>query len=178
MLTPRVDAFGYPTIKLYKNGKKKWYKIHRIVALAFIPNPENKQCIDHINTNKKDNRVENLRWCTVKENVNNPLSKQHQRESAIGRKHSEESKTKMSLKRRGKDNIMYGKNHTRETKIKMSIPIVQYSINGEYIREFIGATEAFEITGIHRQNISDALKGRRKQAGGFLWKYKKIDQDA
>lgn len=68
---------GYLKVRLSKNNKGKNYSVHRLVANAFIPNPNNLPCIDHINTIRDDNRVENLRWCTRKENSNNPLTREH-----------------------------------------------------------------------------------------------------
>ena len=51
--------------------------MHRLVAKTFIPNPENKEQVDHINTIKDDNRAKNLRWVTGEENMNNPLTKEN-----------------------------------------------------------------------------------------------------
>ena len=70
------DSDGYPTVVLCGAIGKRTKTIHRLVALAFIPNPENKPEVDHINTNRMDNRVENLQWVTRKENANNPFSVQ------------------------------------------------------------------------------------------------------
>lgn len=60
---------GYLVVTLFKNGKPRQYKVHRLIAESFIPNPENKPVINHINGIKDDNRIENLEWCTVQENT-------------------------------------------------------------------------------------------------------------
>lgn len=176
-ITPQLNKYGYPVAKLWRNGKPIFKCVHKIVAMAFIPKPENKPVIDHINTIRTDNRVENLRWCTVSENVNNPITKRKMSLAAIGRKASDETRRKLSSMRKGEGNSMYGKNHTEEAKMKMSVPIVQYTKNDEFVAEYYGAKDASVKTGIHRQNIADALKGRRKYAGGFIWKYKKVEND-
>tara|TARA_R110000772_G_scaffold234007_1_gene345598 strand:+ start:22 stop:492 length:471 start_codon:yes stop_codon:yes gene_type:complete len=68
-MKPSKTKDGYMNIGLYKNGKQKFFLIHRLLALHFIPNPENKPCIDHINGVRDDNRLENLRWVTYQENM-------------------------------------------------------------------------------------------------------------
>ncbi len=65
----------YKCVVLFKNQSAKTWKIHRLVANTFIPNPDNKPFIDHIDGNKLNNNVENLRWVTAKENSNNRHSK-------------------------------------------------------------------------------------------------------
>lgn len=63
------DKYGYPVVTLSKNSRLRTFKIHCIVASAFIPNPDNLPQIDHINSKKFDNRPENLRWCTTQQNT-------------------------------------------------------------------------------------------------------------
>ena len=76
--------------------------IHRAVAELFIPNPENKPFIDHINTVKTDNRAENLRWVTAKENMNNPLTRKQLSEAMQGMIFSAERNRKISESLNGK----------------------------------------------------------------------------
>ena len=74
-IVPQQDnGHGYQTVSLTKFGKTRKEYVHRLVAMAFIPNPENKPQVDHINTDKADNVVTNLRWVTQSENNKNELT--------------------------------------------------------------------------------------------------------
>lgn len=70
ILTPHRNRCGYLKIDLSKEKNHKSYSVHRLVAQAFIPNPENLPCVNHKNEVKDDNRVENLEFCTAKYNTN------------------------------------------------------------------------------------------------------------
>lgn len=79
------DKYGHQRVCLCKCGIKTYKQIHRLVAEAFIPNPEKKSCVDHIDTNTSNNCVENLRWVTHHENSQNPLSIIHYRDANGGK---------------------------------------------------------------------------------------------
>ena len=106
---------GYKYVSLSKDGKITTYTIHRLVANAFIPNPENKPEIDHIDTVPSNNYVWNLRWVTNHENKMNPLTREHNSESKKGhpgylKAHSEETKQRLSAIRKG---IKFSEEHKK-----------------------------------------------------------------
>lgn len=135
------DKNGYMAINL---GRKCRTHLHRLLAEAFIPNPDNKSEVDHINTIRDDNRLENLRWVTKKEQMNNPLTIEHQRNT---------SKTMVGIK------------------AKANKPIYQFDINGNFIKEWLSARLADNELNISYKSISQNLRGKSKSAGGYIWKY-------
>lgn len=103
------DRYGYYHACLSKEGKKCYPTVHSLIAKTFIINPDNKKCIDHIDGDKTNNRVDNLRWCTVKENNNNPVTKKRHKEIVW----SEERNNKIS-------NALKGHILSQETRKKIS----------------------------------------------------------
>lgn len=73
MITPSPDRYGYLHLCLSKNNIVKTFRVHMLVANAFIPNPNKKCEINHIDGNKVNNCVQNLEWCTQKENVHHSI---------------------------------------------------------------------------------------------------------
>lgn len=142
ILKPRLSSSGYYQVTLFKNGERKDFNVHRLVAMAFIPNPENKGCVDHINGIKVDNRAENLRWATYKENLNFPLAKKHLSESRI--------------------------NNPKLSKAILQID----KVTGKIINEFPSIMEVKRQLEIDESNISSCCKGKLKTSGGYIWKYK------
>lgn len=179
ILKPGNNDRGYLQVSLYKNGKVKRYYVHRLVAQAFIPNdiPE-RNCIDHIDTNTQNNTIQNLRWCTSKENNNNELTKKHFSEAMkgennpmYGKHHSEETKRKLGEVKSGENNPFYGKHHTEESKQKMRKPVVGVNIKTGEVICLDGASQGEEL-GFNQSHITGCCRGKRKTHKGYYWYYK------
>ena len=142
-----LNENGYVTIQLFKNAKNYDYKVHRLVALAFIPNPDNKEQVNHIDGNKQNNCIINLEWCTRSENEIHSFR-------VLKQSHNMRGKF-------GKESI-----HARK--------VAQVDINtGKIIKMFYGAEEAERETKIKATNIRKVCYGNstRVKAGGYGWKY-------
>lgn len=140
---------GYLRVTLCKKSICKSILVHRLVAEAFIPNHGNKPFVDHIDTDRKNNCVWNLKWCDRKENANNPIT----------------------LKRMG-DNLrnlkrIYGKQMAMKRKIK----VAQYTLDGELVRVWDSAKDIEISLSIPNPEICNCCKGNRKTARGYIWKY-------
>lgn len=142
ILKQSPDGKGYLMVWLYNCGKRKTEKVHKLVALSFIENPLHLPEIDHKNANKKDNRVENLRWVTGSQNCNNPLALVKNSVSHYAEKNGN------------------------------ARAVVQYTRNGEKIREWKCLADAERCVGVNHSKISLVCTGKRKSAGGYIWKYK------
>ena len=107
---------------MHKNGVRRNFKIHRLVAIHFIPNLENKPCVDHIIPirNGGTDCVDNLRWCTHCENSNNEISKNNLSKSLKGKIFSEEHKQKLSESHSGENAYFFGKHLSEEHRKKLS----------------------------------------------------------
>ena len=138
---------GYKRVMLFKNGKYKAYLVHRLVAQAFIPNPNNYPIINHKDENRSNNYYKNLEWCTYEYNNN------------YGGKNERISKS-----RKGK---CAGVNNYQTR------PILMFTLDGEFIKRFNCTTEANEFLGKDKYNksINNCLRGKSKTAWEYIWKY-------
>ena len=143
-----VNSAGYYIVNLYKNGKIKQHFVHRLVAEAFIPNPNMLNEIDHINTNKLDNKVFNLRWVTHKENINNPIS----------------SKKRISIVRA----LLKGKTGKGALTHKS---VIQYTLDGDFVKKWDCMMDACRFYKMDSGSLTRACQGEYHKVKGFAWRY-------
>lgn len=173
-LNPSIGGDGYYRVCL--NGK--FYRLHRVIATAFIPNPEGKPCIDHINAIRTDNRIENLRWVTHKENMNNPINRDFQKANSLGRKQSSATIEKRISKLRGKKRTKEQRVALRQSLIeKKGRSVSQYDLNHKLIATYPSISTAHEHTGITASLIHACCNNRQKTSGGFIWEYASIESN-
>lgn len=148
---------GYLCVRLYNNGISKSFPVHRLVALTFIENIENKDQVDHIDGNCKNNTVNNLRWATAKENCNNPntVYKRKGRSSHMRGK-------------KGKDTPMWG---IRGSLNKKSKPVVAVSVEDGSVHYYENAVIAANAINGSFGNIRNCCRGNNKYKThkGYKW---------
>lgn len=137
---------GYIHVTLVQQGKKERLLVHRLVAEAFIPNKENKPCVNHIDNNPSNNRFENLEWCTLKENT------------AWMIKQGRADRTETWLKR------------LRNTKaiVRKAVKATNIATGEIKVYEYLNGVAK---DGFQTSCVSDCCNGKRHTHKGYLWEF-------
>ena len=173
LLKPRLSD-GYLRVELRHNGKKKSHFIHKLIANAFIPNPDKKPFVNHKDSNRSNNRIENLEWVTASEN-----SMHGWRCGNItgwtGKRHCETTKDRISKSKKGvllsdehKLNISNGLLNSRHAKA-----VIVYDSNTNEIARFASIKEASITLEIRYDKIVNNLRGLIKNADNKIFRYEK-----
>ena len=139
VLKPYKTKKGYLHIDLFKDGVRKSFSVHRLVAAAFIPNWFDDPQVNHRDENKENNHIDNLEYCDNTYNCN------------YG------TRTKRVIE--------------KNTNGKCSKPVEQYTLSGEFVREWSSAGECGR-NGFIRRSVSHCCEGKKKSHKGYIWKFK------
>lgn len=138
---PQSNGNGYKKVFLYRDGKGKGFFMHRLVAKAFVPNPENKPNVNHIDESRDNNVASNLEWVTQSENVRHGTSPMRMRQGVIGF---------------WKSHPLHNCKAVRCIETQVVYPSLK---------------AASEATGAQSTNIKKCIKGERHTAGGYSWEF-------
>ena len=150
MLKPQ-KINNYLFVRLSKEGKTKQYLIHRLVAIAFLPNKLNYSEINHKDENAFNNNVNNLEWCSHKYNINYGTGNYRR-----------------SIREKGKKKNISCKKAKHKCR-----QIIQYDLQGNFIREWDSITEASKT--LNLKKIWEVCNNKRNKCGNYVWKYKGVE---
>ena len=146
---------GYCYVNLSKEGKYTNLLVHRLVAMAFVKNPDGKPTVNHINENKQDNRAQNLEWMTLPENLQYGT-------------HDERAK-RNRVAPRAKDHPAFGKFGGASRTSKGKVVGVRKD-DPTVIVEFDSAATAARELGLSTGQLCEAINGKTKSCGGYYWR--------
>lgn len=132
VLKPDWTNKGYAKVALWNGEKYLKRYIHRLVAIAFIPNPDGLAQVNHKNEDKSCNELWNLEWCSQE----------------------------------------YNNRYSFQGKHRPTRPILQYTLDGEFVKEFRAYTDAAASVGVDHSHIASCADGYYSQSGGYVWKWK------
>lgn len=155
-LTSNTGKHGYPYVILSKNEHNKTFKVHRLVARAFIPNPDNLPQVNHKDENRANNNVENLEWCTTKYNINYG----HCLENGVKHRDYKKSRAKIDWVSAQRKRVQ-----------KLYKPVIQCTLDGKEIKRFRSAKDVHDEVGFDASTIAKCCKGKQKTSHGYKWKY-------
>lgn len=165
VLKVSIDKLGYCRVGLHDNNKFKLCVVHRLVAKAFIPNPDNKPQINHKDGNPSNNAVDNLEWCTSKENVRHSFDVLKRRPSgmALGGFSWPDNKKGINHHRYGIGNLnpLKGKEHPSSKRIKCCTLDI----------EFDSIKIAADELGLYASQVNYVLLGKYRQTHGLTFRY-------
>lgn len=200
VLSPKVSNTGYLEVTLCDaHGKCHYCRVHRLVAIAFLPNPNNYQVINHIDENKQNNCIYNLEWCSNRENI----EKYHANRTVLyqyglagnlvkewnsitkaaelvggdktGIQHCASAKSKLKTY----FGYIWTYDFLEEKELKHRLEdnkerkVFQFDIHGNYIQSFTSLQKAADAVHCNSSAITLACQGKRKTIKGFIWKYEK-----
>lgn len=156
ILKPNVGKTGYLSVELFRGSKQtsKRVLIHRLVAMAFIPNPYDLPTVNHKDEDKSNNSADNLEWMTYRQNLLYGTAPQRRI-----------AHTDYSDPKRAEIARVNGK--------AVSRPVDQFTRSGEYIQSFESAKAASVATGAHHSHLLECCMGKLETSGGYIWRYKR-----
>lgn len=141
-IAPQNNGHGYLYVNLHVNGKHTKKYVHRLVAEAFIPNPDNKPCVNHKDGRRNNNSLNNLEWCTHEENISHGAK------------------------------VLKTFSQYRTHNEKTSKPVVCFEVSsGSIIAKYESIRQASRAEHISKSSIKAALNGQQKTAAGKVWRW-------